>query len=248
MQFDMAYQLKDAIRKEFKAVVISLPHRADDAIRKNSDLSGRLSLINIEPWKEEALKEIAITGFKALGTTISDELASNLARESITSPQLMQSICLNLSLLLQIDKSEQVGDIMDKSQLEKAYKVTSINFPYDDVVKKLKAGPPTRGQKRKAYELANGDQVDIYNLMIKAITLNPPIISITLDELKKRIDQLLGNTTDKPDKNKIKTTIEQVQAIISASDPIYQVFEWKDDEIYILDSLFLFYLRWGVQD
>ncbi|MCI8927767.1 MAG: hypothetical protein HFI96_08660 [Lachnospiraceae bacterium] len=42
-------QLKDAIRRGFKAIAVSLPHRADEAIRQNADLSGRLSLINIEP-------------------------------------------------------------------------------------------------------------------------------------------------------------------------------------------------------
>ena len=59
-QLDIAYQLKEAIRNEFKAIVISLPHRADDAIRKNPDLSGRLNLINIEPWNKEALKELSL--------------------------------------------------------------------------------------------------------------------------------------------------------------------------------------------
>lgn len=245
MQFDMAYQLKDAIRKEFKAIVISLPHRADDAIRKNADLSGRLNLINIEPWQEEALKEIAITGYSTLGVDISDNLASDLAKESLTSPQLMQAICLNLSLLLNLDENEQVTKIDDKSKLEEAYKVTTLNLPYKDVVKKLKAGPPTRGQKRKTYDLGDGEAADIYHLLIKAIALNPPIISISLEELKKRVDILLDQTIDKPDKNKIKSAIEQVQTIISSSESIYQVFEWKDEEIYILDPLFLFYLRWG---
>lgn len=50
MQMKMAQQLKDAIRRELKVVVVSLPHRSDDAIRQNADLSGRLSLINIEAW------------------------------------------------------------------------------------------------------------------------------------------------------------------------------------------------------
>ena len=45
----IAQQLKVAIRREFKAIVVSLPHRADEAICQNADLSGRLSLINIEP-------------------------------------------------------------------------------------------------------------------------------------------------------------------------------------------------------
>ena len=57
MQMKMAQQLKDAIRRELKVVVVSLPHRADDAIRQNADLSGRLSLINIETWKEECINK-----------------------------------------------------------------------------------------------------------------------------------------------------------------------------------------------
>jgi hypothetical protein len=47
VQLHIAQQLKDATRKEFKAIVASLPHRADDAIRKNADLIGRLSLMKL---------------------------------------------------------------------------------------------------------------------------------------------------------------------------------------------------------
>ncbi|WP_188310569.1 hypothetical protein [Paenibacillus sp. 37] len=67
IQFEIAYQLKDAIRKQFRAIIISLPHRAGDAVRKNPDLSGRLNLINIEPWNLDELREIALTGFQLLG-------------------------------------------------------------------------------------------------------------------------------------------------------------------------------------
>ena len=48
-RMQITQQLKDAIRRGFKAIAVSLPHRADEAIRQNADLSGRLSLINIEP-------------------------------------------------------------------------------------------------------------------------------------------------------------------------------------------------------
>ena len=60
----IAQQLKDAIRRGFKAIVVSLPHRADEAIRRNADLSGRLSMINMESWEVNDLKEIAKIGFK----------------------------------------------------------------------------------------------------------------------------------------------------------------------------------------
>jgi hypothetical protein len=247
LQLEIAQQLKDAIRKEFIAIVISLPHRADDAIRKNSDLSGRLSLINIEPWQIDALEKIAVTGFSALGVNINHSLVETLASESLTSPQLMQSICLNLCLLLDLDSDNDINEIVNQSDLINAFKATTTNLPYKDVVKKLRSGPYTRGQKRKTFTLSDKEESDIYDLLLKAIALDPPITFFTLDDLKLRFDQILGDTPSKPDRNKIKATIEQTQTIINANGSIYQVFEWKDDVVYILEPLFLFYLRWGTQ-
>lgn len=243
LQFDIAYQLKDAIRKEFKAIVISLPHRADDAIRKNADLSGRLNLINIEPWKKEELKEIAVIGFNKLGAEIDDSVAEKIAIESLTSPQLMQSICLNLSLLSKIDETNR----LDISLIEASYRFTTVNLPYKDVVNKLQSGPSTRGQKRKKYKITNAEEVDVYGVVLEAIALDPPLISITIDELKERVDGLIESSNDKLDKNKLKTTLQAIQDIMTSSAAIYQVFEWKDDQIYILEPLFLFYIRWGAK-
>jgi len=241
LQFDIAYQLKDAIRKEFKAVVISLPHRADDAIRKNADLSGRLNLINIEPWKREELKEIAVVGFKQLGVGIEDSVAERIAIESLTSPQLMQSICLNLSLLSNIDETNK----LDCALVEKSFKATTVNLPYKDVINKLQAGPSTRGQKRKKYRINSGEELDVYGIVLEAIASDPPLISITIDQLKERVDELIESSDDRLDKNKLKTTLQAIQDIMTNSSAIYQVFEWKDDQIYILEPLFLFYIRWG---
>lgn len=73
-QKNIASHLKDAIRRNFRAIIISLPHRADTPIRKNADLAGRLSLIDIETWKLDELKEIAIKGFTELNIKISEML------------------------------------------------------------------------------------------------------------------------------------------------------------------------------
>ena len=43
---------------------------------------------------------------------------------------------------------------------------------------------------------------------------------------------------------KIRDTLKNLQKIMDEQIPLYQVFEWKDDMIHILDSLFLFYIRW----
>lgn len=243
IQLHIAQQLKDAIRKEFKAIVISLPHRADDATRKNADLTGRLSLINIEPWKKEELEEIAKKGFEKLNIKIEDKIVKNIATESLTSPQLMQYICLSICTLLDTDNSKITQ--VPENILEKAYRFTTANFEYSDVVKTLMSGPNTRGNKRKIYKTESGKELDIYGLIVEAVSIDPPSMGLDIDEMKYRIDKLIINDGKKPDKQQIRDSLNKLQPIIDEKENIYKVFEWKDGMLYILDPLFLFYLRWG---
>lgn len=243
IQLHIAQQLKDAIRKEFKAIVVSLPHRADDAIRKNADLTGRLSLINIDPWKKEELEEIAKKGFEKLDIKIEDKVVKNIATESLTSPQLMQYICLSICTLLDTDSSQIVQ--VPENVLEKAYRFTTANFEYSDVVKTLMSGPNTRGNKRKIYKTESGKELDIYGLIVEAVSIDPPLMGLDIEEMKYRIDKLIINEDKKPDKQQIRDSLNKLQSIIDEKENIYKVFEWKDGMLYILDPLFLFYLRWG---
>ncbi len=171
------------------------------------------------------------------------EIAKNIAIESLTSPQLMQYICLSICTLLDSDSGE-LKEIPD-SILEQAYRFTTVNFEYRDVIKVLKEGPNTRGNQRKIYKTKDNEELDVYGLIIKAIADNPPLMGLSLDDLKNRIDKLIIDMDAKPDKPKIKDSLKQLQGIIDEKETIYQVFEWKDNILYILDPLFLFYLRWG---
>ena len=87
------------------------------------------------------LERIAHKGFKELGIEIYAELASKMAKESIYSPQLMQSICLNIGLL------PESGVVITDEMIEESCRFTCMNLPYADVVRVLKAGPSTRGQQ-----------------------------------------------------------------------------------------------------
>jgi hypothetical protein len=242
VQLQIARQLKDAIRKEFKAIVISLPHRADDAIRMNADLTGRLNLITMEPWQVEELEEIAKKGFDKLGIKIEDKIARKISVESLTSPQLMQYICLSICTLLDVDNKD-VEEIPEDI-LEDAYRFTTVNFEYTDVVKVLKEGPNTRGKQRKIYKTTKGKDLDIYGLIVEAIADNPPLIGLTIDEMKNRIDHLITGTVKRPDRQTIRESLNKLQTILNEKENIYKAFEWKDNMIHILDPLFLFYLRW----
>ena len=242
MQMKMAQQLKDAIRRELKVVVVSLPHRADDAIRQNADLSGRLSLINIETWKEEDLKKIAIKGFDKLEIKITDNIAEKLAVECLTSPQLMQYICLSICTLLEDEKKQDVNDEI----LEKAYRFTTINFNYADVVSVLIKGPNPRGQQRKLYRTVDGKELDLYGIIVESLAKNPPMTELDFESFYNRIFNVIEeNDRLKLEKQTVRNHLNHLQELLEGKEEIYRAIEWKDGKVYVLDPLFLFYLRWG---
>lgn len=242
MQMKMAQQLKDAIRRELKVVVVSLPHRTDDAIRQNADLSGRLSLINIETWKEEDLKKIAIKGFDKLEIKITDNIAEKLAIECLTSPQLMQYICLSICTLLEDEKKQEVNDEI----LEKAYRFTTINFNYADVVSVLIKGPNPRGQQRKLYRTVDGKELDLYGIIVESLAKNPPMTELDFESFYNRIFNVIEeNDRLKLEKQTVRNHLNHLQELLEGKEEIYRAIEWKDGKVYVLDPLFLFYLRWG---
>lgn len=241
MQMKMAQQLKDAIRRELKVVVVSLPHRSDDAIRQNADLSGRLSLINIEAWKKEDLKEIALKGFKQLHMSITEEVAEKLAVECLTSPQLMQYICLSICTLLE-DRNE---DAVCTEILETAYRFTTVNFNYYDVASVMAKGPNPRGKRRNLYKTNSGKELDLYGLLLESFAKNPPEMELDFESIYSRITDLIEEEVKVPDKQSVKTHLNNLQLILKEKEEIYRAVEWKDAKVYILDPLFLFYLRWG---
>ena len=244
IQYDIACQLKEVIRSGFRAVIISLPYRSDDAIRLNPDLTGRISIIEIEPWTREELILIAEKGFSELGITVEKEQMSKMAEESIHSPQLMQSICLNIGLLP--EKSEEISEEI----LKESCQFTCMNLPYSDVVRVLKEGPSTRGQQRLKYALKDGSSRDIYDLILKILADNPPVVKLSMEELMERIkNNLKENINSKENmvkQQKVKDSLKNWQKMLEQLGSLYQVLEWKDDVIYILDNMFLFYIRWGI--
>lgn len=242
-RMQVAQQLKDAIRRGFKAIVVSLPHRADEAIRQNADLSGRLSLINMEPWKVEDLKEIAKLGFSKLNIEIEDGIAEQIAVESLSSPQLMQYICLNICTILEMSGNEEKK--IGKGILETAYHYTTANFEYGDVVSLMRKGPNTRGKNRNTFHTTDGNQSDLYELIVKSIAENPPIMKLEFEDVKERIYNLISDGCKRPTPQAIKESLVKLQELLHGREDIFKVLDWKEGMLYILDPLFLFYLRWG---
>lgn len=74
---------------------------------------------------------------------------------------------------------------------------------------------------------------------------NPPLIELSIEELMERIrNNVSGNgiTT-----KKIRDSLKNWQKLLDTLGSLYQVLEWKDDMIHVLDNMFLFYIRWKLE-
>lgn len=109
IQLYIARTIKTYLINGLKVIILSLPHRADDAIRLNPDLIGRTSFIEIAPWSIGELKEIGLKGFPLLNIAIDDAVLEHMAVESISSPQLMQDICFNLAYRMEKNNATTVS-------------------------------------------------------------------------------------------------------------------------------------------
>ncbi len=102
-----------------------------------------------------------------------------------------------------------------------------------------------RGKSRNRFRAENGEEYDIYELIVKSIAENPPIMKIEFEDVKERIYGLIADDCRKPAPQAIKESLVKLQELLDGREDIFKVLDWKEGVLYILDPLFLFYLRWG---
>jgi hypothetical protein len=242
LQMYIARILKTELFNGLKAIIISLPHRADDAVRHNPDLIGRTTFIEIAPWSMEELAKIARKGFSLLGYTIDEKNLRLLAQESIASPQLMQENCFNLA-----DRMAMSGYVsVTMELLHKAFHDTVINYShYDAILQKVLRGPAQGRNKRKSYDFKDDIQADIYHLFLKSICVDPPVLSMNITDIRDRFTEVLSSIEKLPTALVISNTIMHVEKIFKETAPKLDTIEWRGQALYILDPFLLFYLRWN---
>lgn len=133
-QDDVAKHIKSGAERGIKICIATVPHRADDVVRMNHELRGRLAQVDTSFWTLQELKQIALAGFPKLNAEISHELATRLAREACGSPQLMQRICLDvcfdLGLEVELSNRKRLNSMSrDCNQFWRNLPPTQISAP-----------------------------------------------------------------------------------------------------------------------
>lgn len=65
------------------------------------------------------------------------------------------------------------------------------------------------------------------------------------EDIKERIYRLLADDCKKPSPQMIRESLAKLKELLYGREDIFKVLDWKEGSLYILDPLFLFYLRWG---
>lgn len=242
IQLYIARTIKTYLINGLKVIILSLPHRADDAIRLNPDLIGRTSFIEIAPWSIGELKEIGLKGFPLLNIAIDDVVLEHMAVESISSPQLMQDICFNLAYRMEKNNATTVSREMVAVALRETVK--KHKQVYSHVLKAALEGPVQGKNKRTHYILQDGRQVDIYMLLLISISSDPPELSLSIQEIQRRFSNLLAeNNVKQPRSIDISNAVKNIKNIMKERAKNLDTIDWKAKTLYILDSFLLFYLR-----
>jgi hypothetical protein len=246
IQQEVARQIKEAIRNNVRFICASVPYHADDVIRGNPDLRGRVFSIDFQYWGTEVLKQIARKGFPLLGIDCTEQAIGRLAAEAAGSPQLMQYLCLNSCYELNVRETADpaVHLIDDNVIFEGICKRTVQSTDYGSIVEKMKEGPKTRGSARTVHTTKFGWNGDSYRLLVKALSLDPPQLTFRYASLNDRMISIC--TGDPPSGSSITNACAQSAKIVNdaAAD---KIVEWDEtsDVFDIRDPYLLFYLRWS---
>ncbi len=247
VQAEVAKQLKEAARRDVKIVTAQVPHRADDVVRANPELRGRVTAIDVGYWPAADLVRIAEAGFSALDVEISPASAKALAEEAAGSPQLMQALCLYACFVMGTTERQpkRVARRLERAELEKVCRLTATVCDFRSLVDVLDPGPRARGVERKTYRFTDGTTGDVYRAVLKAIAGEPRALSFSYEDLSARVRAMADG--ESPPGSSLFAACAHMHKLALDHLPNVRVLEWDDTQhvLDIPDPYFLFYLRWS---
>lgn len=239
--------IKQQIFKGLRVIILAVPHRAFDALRVETEMTGRVVQLPISLWDVDELKEIALNGFQKLNVTCSGNIIERLAKESYGSPHLMQEFCLRLCKINGITESIE-GENIEIPEPDFTEFFTNIVSSISSKVafERLAKGPRQRAD-RVHRELSNGETVDIYTAILHGIAETGPKTEIAYEELRGSLKKVLAENI--PQGHEITRVLSKMDEIAKGELLGEPVIDWdrENTKLYISDPFFAFYLRWAVK-
>ncbi len=238
--------VKGAVFGGLKVILLSVSHRVFDAIKAESELTGRFTAITLPHWSKEDLTQIPTLGFTSLKVEFNTALITRLCDESQESPFLMQKFCWEICFDNEIESAPLLGT----KKIKGTYSIDDMlrrvsNDAGLPIYQKLSAGPQIRKSRAKR-PLHDGGTADIYQAILLALAATGPKSLVSYDELRQELNNLLKEQV--PQKHEITSALKHL-AVLAREFGKGAAIDWNEDtrEVNLVDPYLRFYLRWQVR-
>jgi len=245
LQKSLIRALKAPIFEGLRAILISVPHRAFDTTKAESEMTGRLKVIEVSPWEEDELKRILECGEQALRIRFDSTTKDIILKEAWKSPHLMQLICLEYCLKNGVTKTKPYTINLPINQFDRNEFFASLaeqtgKREYD----RLLRGPET-SLERETIDFFDETEGDIYEAVLKGIAKCGPVSEIKIERLCARTNMSIKDGDLEVDE--IINVVSEMSVAYKKSSQGAPVVDWDGDHrmVYITDPFFMYYLRWG---
>jgi hypothetical protein len=239
---EIGRQIKAAAELGIRICTASVPHRADDVVRSNTELRGRVTAVDMSYWSPKELEEIAYRGFRELNVDLAPRVLEGLSNEAFGSPQLMQAISLNFCFESNIGETleQHIRIDVPSEKVRQVLERTSTSTDFSTLLSVLHAGPKQRGTERKQFKFVDGSSGDVYRCVLLAIKSDPASLSFRYDEMLKRTIGVCSG--ESPVGSSVSESLGQM-AKLARTVQEAPVIEWDEDVLDIVEPYFLFFLR-----
>jgi hypothetical protein len=250
--------LKDLLFEGVPMVFAAVPHRVADVVRRQPDMNGRVVHIPTGFWTPSELEQIALLGFgpAGLNAPCSETLACRLAKDAAGSPHLMQRLCLQLAFANHVTETlASPRELMEPPDGWSAFYGRIAQGIPDRELAALAPGKPTKGTPRSYWRTKDGDELDVYPLILRALRRLGPVSEVALEDLLAETSALVA-VEKGPSRGQITgalgrmTGIARELAVDAAGNRLDPVLEYDAETnpnaptLHILDPQFAFLLRW----
>jgi hypothetical protein len=241
IQAHIVRALKDPIFEGLRVIVIAVPHRAFDAVRVETEMTGRVAQLQIPLWTYEELREIPAKGFPELNASCPEPTIEQFTRESFGSPHLIQEFCLKLCYDNGLrETKDQLTFILEPGDYSGFFREVALSTSRV-AFERLARGPRQRTD-RVERQFTDGTSGDIYLAILKAIAHTGPKTDIQYEELRTALREVIVGQL--PGAHEVTRVLAKMSEIAREQIEGEPVIEWMRDTLHIADPFFAFYLKW----
>lgn len=233
VQQNVFQQWKTFVDNEVPVLVVGTTHHAADLAYSNRDLLGRTVQIDLSTWKQADLAKIASQGFAFLEMNVGVDIVEVIAKESVGVPIITQSACLHLLLGRRSLAPSEKAPLSRRDAYDALHATAVEEYRFfEQVYDRLVRGPRKRARKYNTYEL-----------LLAAFALDPIAFALKREEMLARIRDNVQQELVPPAAS-VSSTLNALQTFQRRLG--IELLEWshRDQCLYILEPIFLFYLRW----